>query len=54
MLTAIAVVIAGAGLLVGSGGSSRASVKTVHQHGRTATVTPFKRVPPGVPSGYRC
>jgi YVTN family beta-propeller protein len=56
MATAAAAVIGVAVLLVGSGGSSRATVKTVktvHKHERTAAIAPFRHVPPGPPSDQR-
>jgi YVTN family beta-propeller protein len=52
-LTLIALVIGTVVVLAGSGGSSRASVKTVRTHERTAAISPFKRVPPGPPSNQR-
>ena len=49
----IAVVIATVIVLAGSGGRAPATVTTLHQHRRTAAVSPFKRVPPGPPSDQR-
>jgi YVTN family beta-propeller protein len=53
MLAAIAVVIGTVVVLAGSGGSSPASLRTLHKHQRTAAIAPFKRVPPGPPSDQR-
>ena len=40
-------------VLPGSGGRSRASVKTVRAHHVVAAISPLKRVPPGPPSNQR-
>jgi YVTN family beta-propeller protein len=52
-VTVVAVVIATVIVLAGSGGRAPATVTTLHQHRRTAAVSPFKRVPPGPPSDQR-
>jgi YVTN family beta-propeller protein len=53
MLALIALVIGFVVVLAGSGGSSRATVKRLRAHERTAAISPFKRVPPGPPSDQR-